>query len=145
MIGKKKKTPQKAENKSTTASPAKKASTSASTPVFIPTSVTAPIPANITEHPVIPASKVAARKKSKTKTASTNIETPETNMETTTNLKRRRNSGEGAAKKMCSGPSYPEDPLEGPSNAHPPKQPFPQKATLQLPRPSPSSPLLQPP
>ena len=126
----KKKNPPKAENKSTTSSLVKKqknktepTSTSASIPVFIPTSVTAPIPANITEHPVLPAPKAAARKKSKIKAVSTIIETSETNMETTTNLKRRRNSGEGAAKKMCSGLSYTEDPLEGPSNAYPPKQP----------------------
>ena len=49
------------------------------------------------------------------------------NMETSTNLKRRRDSGERAAKKVCAGPSCTEDPLEGPSNAHPQKQPFPNK------------------
>ena len=62
-------------------------------------------------------------------------------METSTNLKRRRDSGEGAAKKMCAGPSSTEDPLEGPSNAYPQKQPLPQQvpiqATLMAPLPPP--------
>ena len=50
-------------------------------------------------------------------------------METATNLKRRRSSGEGAAKKVCSGPTCPEDPLEDPSHAFPPKpKPLPQQA-----------------
>ena len=53
-------------------------------------------------------------------------------METATNLKRRRSSGEGAAKKVCSGPPCPENPLEGPSNAFPQKPP-PQQAPLHLP------------
>ena len=67
----KKKSPKKAEDKFTSASPAKemepapaKATTSA---IFIPRSVTAPIPAHITEHP--PTTK--ARKKAKSKPVST--------------------------------------------------------------------------
>ena len=66
--------------------------------------------------------------------APTTTEAPETPMETATNLKRRRNSEEGAAKKMCSGPPCPEDPLEGPSNAFH-RKPLPQQAPLQLPFP----------
>ena len=54
-------------------------------------------------------------------------------METTTNLKRRRDSGEGAAKKVCAGPSSTDDPLEGPSNAYPQKQPLPQQVPIQAP------------
>ena len=57
-------------------------------------------------------------------------------METTTNLKRRTSSREGAAKKVCSGPPCPEDPLEGPSNAFSPK-PLPQQAPPHLPFPPP--------
>ena len=45
-------------------------------------------------------------------------------------------SGEGAAKKVCSGPPCPEDPLEGPSNAFSPK-PLPQQAPPHLPFPPP--------
>ena len=134
---KKKKSPQKAEDKPTTASPAKvktpaptKATTPTSTKIYTPKSVTAPIPAHITEHP--PASKT--KKKTKTKPAPTTPEAEETPMETTTNLKRRRSSGEGAAKKVCSGPPCSEDPLEGPSNALPPK-PLLQQAPPQLPFP----------
>ena len=56
-------------------------------------------------------------------------------METTTNLKRRRDSGEGASKNMCSGPSYHK---VGPSDTFPQTQPPPQPATLQpLPPPPP--------
>ena len=59
-------------------------------------------------------------------------------METATNLKRRRSSREGAAKKVCSGPTCPEDPLEGPSHAFLPKpKHLPQQAppNLQIPPP----------
>ena len=134
---KKKKSPQKAEDKSATASSTKATtptSTKATPPaaIYIPKSVTAPIPAHITDHP--PASKT--RKKSKSKPAPTTPEAEETPMETTTNLKRRRSSGEGAAKKVCSGPPCPEDPLEGPSNAFSPK-PLPQQAPPHLPFPPP--------
>ena len=99
---KKKKSPKKAEDKSTSASPAKemepapaKATTSA---IFIPRLVTAPIPAHITEHP--PTTKARKKAKSKpvyTTPVPTTPETQETPMETATNLKRRRSSGEGAA------------------------------------------------
>ena len=54
-------------------------------------------------------------------------------METKTNLKRRRDSGEGAAKKVCARPSSTDDPLEGPSNAYPQKQPLPQQVPIQAP------------
>ena len=67
------------------------------------------------------------------------------NMETTTNLKRRRDSGEGAAKKMRAGPSGTEDPLEGPSNAHHQKQPLPQQVPMQIPLLAPFPPLSLPP
>ena len=82
-----------------------------------------------------------ARKKAQTKPVpSTPVpsspEAQEVPMETATNLKRRRSSGEGCGKKVCSGPPYPEDPLEGPSNAFPQK-PLPQQAPLQLPFPPP--------
>ena len=66
-------------------------------------------------------------------------------METSTNLKRRRDSGEGAAKKVCAGPSGTEDPLEGPSNAYPQKQPLPQQAPMQVPLLAPFPPLSLPP
>ena len=73
-----------------------------------------------------------ARKKAKNKQISTSPETSETPMETATNLK-RRSSGEGAAKKVCSGPTCPDDPLEGPSYAFPPKpKPLPQQAPPNL-------------
>ena len=55
-------------------------------------------------------------------------------METSTNLK-RRDSGEGAAKKVCAEPSCTEDPLESPSNAYPQKQPLPQQVPLLAPFP----------
>ena len=112
-----------------------------STSVFMPTSVTESIPAHIIEHPALPAAKASARKKPKTKTVPI---TPETPMDTSTNLKRRRNSGEGASEKMCSRPSYPEGPLEGPSNAFPQRQPLPQ-TPLQPPLPSPPPPPPPPP
>ena len=66
-------------------------------------------------------------------------------METTTNLKRRRDSGEGAAKKVRAGPSCTEDPLEGPSNAHHQKQPLPQQVSMQIPLLAPFPPLSLPP
>ena len=68
-------------------------------------------------------------------------------METSTNLKRRRDSGEGAAKKVCAEPSCTEDPLEGPSNAYPQKQPLPQVPLLApfLPLSLPPPPLPLPP
>ena len=107
----------------------------ASTKITTPTtasiykSVTAPIPAHITEHPPL----TKARKKAKNKQGSTSPETSEALMETATNLKRRRSSGEGAAKKVCSGPPCLEEPLEGPSNVFSPKpKPLPQQAPLNL-------------
>ena len=130
---KKRKSPKRGEDKPATTSPVKNAEP-ASTPAFIPASVTEPIPAHITEHPVLPAAKASANKKPKAKT------TTETPMETSTNLKRRRNSGEVASKKMCSGPSHPKDPLEGPSNAFPQSQPLPQQVPLQPPFSSPPPP-----
>ena len=66
-------------------------------------------------------------------------------METTTNLKRRRDSGEGAAKKVRAEPSDTEDPLEGPSNAHHQKQPLPQQVPMQIPLLAPFPPLSLPP
>ena len=66
-------------------------------------------------------------------------------METSTNLKRRRDSGEGAAKKVCAGPSCTEDLLEGPSNAYPQKQPLPQQVPMQVPLLAPFPPLSLPP
>ena len=66
-------------------------------------------------------------------------------METSTNLKRRRDSGEGAATKVCAGPSGTEDPLEGPSNAYPQKQPLPQQVPMQVPLMAPFPPLSLPP
>ena len=107
------------------------ASTKTTTPTTanIYKSVTAPMPTHITEHPPLP----KARKKAKNYQISTSPETSETPMETATNLKRRRSSREGAAKKVCSGPPCPEDPLEGPSHAFPPKpKPLPQQAPLNL-------------
>ena len=79
-------------------------------------SVTAPIPAHITEHPVLTTTK--AKKNAKAKP----VTPEETPMETVSNLK-RRSSGEGAAKKMRSGPSDQGDPLEGSSNTFPQRQP----------------------
>ena len=64
--------------------------------------------------------KTVARKKAKTRTTTQVIP-----MDTSVNLKRRRDSGEGASKKMCSGPSHPNDPLEGPSYRSPQSQPSP--------------------
>ena len=78
---------------------------------YIPKSVTAPIPRHIVEHPVLLANKSSA-KQSKSKNNPT-AETSGTPMETCMNLKRRRNSNEGAAKKMCTGPPCIDDPLEG--------------------------------
>ena len=137
------------EDKSATDSPAKimesasaPVSTHASTSAFIPKSVTAPIPAHITEHPVLPATK--AKKKSKSKPVPTTPEVQEISMEMATNLKTRRSSGEGATKKMCSESPCPEDPLEGPSNAFPQK-PLPQQTPLQLPFPPPFLSLPPPP
>ena len=68
-------------------------------------------------------------------------------METTTNLKRRRSSGEGAAKKMCAGPPCTDDPLEGPSNAFQPtpQQPPPQQTLPRIPIPFPPPPFPPPP
>ena len=66
-------------------------------------------------------------------------------METTSNLKRRRDSGEGAAKKICGGPSCTEDPLEGPSNAYPQMQPLPQQVPNHLLLLAPFPPLSLPP
>ena len=121
---KKKKSPRKVEDEPETASTAK--NTPAITPIFMPKSVTAPIPAHITEHPFLTTTK--AKKKAKAKPV-TSEETP---METVSNLK--RSSGEGAAKKMCSGPSDLADPLEGSSNAFPQRQPqqIPLQSSLPL-------------
>ena len=122
-------------------------STPASTSAFIPKSVTAPIPAHIAEHPVLPATKVEKKSQTKpvpTTPVPTTPEAQEIPMETATNLKRRRSSGEGTTKKMCSGPPCLEDPLEGPSNAFPQKF-LPQQAPLQLPFPPPFLSLPPPP
>ena len=62
-------------------------------------------------------------------------------METFTNLK-RRNSNEGAAKKICAGSPCIDDPLEGPSNAF---QPPSQQAPTQMPIPFPPLLFLPPP
>ena len=78
--------------------------------------------------PVSPVSPTLIKKKKK----KINKEDHE-NMETSTNLKRRRDSGEGAAKKVCAGPSCTEDPLEGHSNAYPQKQPLPQQVPIPVP------------
>ena len=127
---KKKKSPQKSEGKPSSASPVKEVEPATKKTVSpietdIYTSVTAPIPAHITEHP--PLSK--SRKKAKNKQSSPAPKSVDTPMETATNLKRRRSSGEGAAKKVCSGPTCPEDPPEGPSYAFLPKaKPLPQPA-----------------
>ena len=137
MTDKKRKSPKKEEDKPATASPVKNAE-----PAYILASVTEPIPAHIIEHPVLPAAKTSAKKKPKAKTVPATSETP---MDTSTNPKRRRNSGEGASKKVCSGPSHHKDPLEGPSNAFPQSQPLPQRAPLQPPLPSPPPPLPPPP
>ena len=85
------------------------------------------------EHPSPQATKASSKRKSKAKTVPTTPEALETPMEAATNLKRRRNSGEGTAMKMCSGQPGSEDPLEGPSNAFPPKQSVPQQTLLQVP------------
>ena len=151
---KKKKSPQKVEDKASTmtitaaASPAKgtdsERSLQESPPKsppkaspYIPKSVTASVPRHIVEHPVFPANKSSA-KQSKSKKNPT-AETSGTPMETCTNLKRRRISYEGAAKKMCAGPPCIDDPLEGPSNAFqpPPQQPPPQQSPTQMPIPFP--------
>ena len=66
-------------------------------------------------------------------------------METPSNLKRRRDSEEGAAKKKCAGPSCTEDPLEGPSNAYPQMQPLPPQVLSHLPFLAPFPPLSLPP
>ena len=155
---KKKRSPKKVEDKASTmtitaaASPAKGTDLERSpqesppksppkTSPYIPKSVTAPIPRHIVEHPVPPAKQSKSKKKPI-------AETPGTPMETCTNLKRRRNSNEGAAKKICAGPPCIDDPLEGPSNAFqpPPQQPPPQQAPTQMPIPFPPPlPLLPPP
>ena len=83
-----------------------------------------------TTTPVPPVSPTLSKKKKK----KPNKEDHE-NMETSMNLKRRRDSGEGAAKKVCAEPSCTEDPLEGPSNAYPQKQPLPQQVPLLAPFP----------
>ena len=125
---KKKKSPKK----TTTASPAKNAD-----PDSPALSTTEPIPRDITEHTSIQTIKASSRRKAKVKTTPTTVpttpEASETAMETAMNLKRRRNSEEGAAKKKCSGPPCPEDPLEGPSNAYPPKQSLHQQVPLHVP------------
>ena len=83
-----------------------------------------PTPKTTSSTPVSPT--LAKKKKKKNKE-------DHESMETTTNLKRRRDSGEGAAKKVCAGPSSTDDPLEGPSNAYPQKQPLPQQVPMQAP------------
>ena len=129
-VTRKKRSPKKVEDKASTmtitatASPAKGTDSERSpqqsppksppkAPQYIPKSVTAPISWNIVEHPVLPANKSSA-KKSKSKENPTTTETSGTPMETFTNLKRWRNSNEGAAKKICAGPPCIDDPLEGP-------------------------------
>ena len=126
---KKRKSPKKTEDKTATAR--------STLSQFIPTSVTAPIPPNIIEHPIFPETKAPSKKKPKDKTTLTTKEALDLPMVTTTNLKRRRNSGEGAAKKMFAGPPCADDPLEGPSNAFQPtpQQPTPQQTLPRIPIP----------
>ena len=91
--------------------------------------------------PISPVSPTLAKKKKK----KTNNKEDHENMETSTNLKRRRDSGKGAARKVCAGPSCTEDPLEGPSNAYPQKPPLPQQVPIQVPLLVPFPPLSLPP
>ena len=75
--------------------------------------------------------KAVARKKSKVR--STAQEIP---MDTSINFK-RRDRGEGASKKMCSGPSHFMDPLVGRSYKTSQIQPLPQQVPQQPPPPPP--------
>ena len=100
-----------------------------------------PVPETTAIHrsPIKPAasSTVPATKTSKKKKAPEPEEAP---METNTNLKRRRESGEGSAKKICPNNPPQHDPLEGtstmvpqaplfpsPEKQHPSPQSFPQQ------------------
>ena len=112
------------------ATPAPKTTPKSSATPATPTTSTAPVPLATTASP-------ASKKMKKKKTTNHTEE-----METYTNLKRRRDSGEGAAKKMC--PEKPQ-PEAGPSSQ---KQPQPQSPPPSLPSPSPSTlppPLFPPP
>ena len=132
----------KSKTSTVIASPAKSTS-----PQYIPTSVMVPIPPNIIKHPALPETKAPSKKKPKAKTVLITTEALDPPMETTTNLKRRRNSGEGATKKMCAWPPCTDDPLEGPSNAFQPtpQQPPPQQTLPQTPIPFPPPPFPPPP
>ena len=109
--------------------------------------MTAPIQPNIIEHPALPETKVPSKKKPKAKTALITTEALDPPLETKTNLKRRRNSGAGAEKKMCTTPPWTDDPLEGPSNAFQPttQQPPPQQTLPPIPIPFPPPPFPPPP
>ena len=135
MTGKKENPPKKGEK--VTASPLKNPEP-ASAPVHSPEPIpVTPTPELTSASPtsISSVTKVVARKKSKAKTTAQEIP-----MDTSINLKRRRDSGEGASKKMCSGPSHFMDPLEGSSNTTPQIQPPPQQAPLQPPPPPPPPP-----
>ena len=107
--------------------PAPKITPETSATPVTPTTPAAPVPSASAASPT-------SKKMKKKKTANQTEE-----METTTNLKRRRDSGEGAAKKMCPEKSQSD---AGPSSQ---TQPQPQLPPSSLPSSSPLPPTLFPP
>ena len=141
---KRKGSPKQGEKSSSTTSPPQK-QTKAPPPPAVPEPPATPEPIKILSSPKIPETPTTP-----VKTASPAPSTPrkfrkktkstETPMETNANLKRRRDSGEGAAKKICPEKSHPK---AGPSSQTKP-QPLPSSPPSPLPPPLPS-PLTLPP